>query len=256
MGAQRVEIDPVGLEGRVVVGPLEGLGQHAEPLVTTPVFIPEGAGAVEKAEVGTLHVEAHRRDLALVRREVLEDGGEQELDRERLGGEPRDARDVEVGRLGTEQEVGIEIDGRLDAPRRVEPDRDPGRRRPGEIGVHPQRLGDVGVGRDQHPTQRHRLQRLLGNLPQHRRGPEPDLLPLRGRGRRPRGVSLGADHVMQGRGQVGVGEGIRDHTEDHPLVPHLRPARSHRYRCWFRSRSRNGTDGASRASARWPRRGR
>src|SRR2546427_8851183 len=42
-------------------------------------------------------------DPALVGREVLEDGRQQELDRARLGRESRDAGDVEVSRLGAVQ---------------------------------------------------------------------------------------------------------------------------------------------------------
>ena len=129
MGAQRVEVHPVGLERRVVArrrrtaragGPSRAYCRRSSAL--------SAAGLIEEAEVGTLHVEAERRDAALVRGKGLEDAAQQELDRAGLGGEAGDAGDVEVRRLGAEQEVAVEVDRRLEPARRVEPDRDAGRR--------------------------------------------------------------------------------------------------------------------------------
>src|SRR5437016_12861624 len=128
--AQRVEVHPVRLEGRVVAYSLERLRRDAEALVAPPVPVIEGPRAIEEAEIGALHVEAQRGHPALVGREVLEDGGEQEFDRARLGREPRHAGDVQVRSFGAEQEVGVQVDGRLEARRRVEADRNPASLRP------------------------------------------------------------------------------------------------------------------------------
>ena len=40
-------------------------------------------------------------------------------------------------------------------------------------------IGDVGFVGEEDRAHRHRLQRLFGNVPQHRRGVEPDLGALR-----------------------------------------------------------------------------
>src|SRR2546426_967610 len=129
-------------------------------LVTAAIRVVERAGAIEEAEVRPFHVEAQGGDPALVRREVLKDGREQELDRARLGREPRNTGDVEVRGFGAEQEVGVEIDRRLEARCRVEADGDPRRLRAGHVGIHAQRLRHVGVARDVYGAERHGLERL------------------------------------------------------------------------------------------------
>ena len=73
VGAQRVEVHAVGLERREVPHVGERLGREAEPLVEPPILVGERAGLVEEAEVGALHVEADRRDGALLRGKGLED---------------------------------------------------------------------------------------------------------------------------------------------------------------------------------------
>ena len=50
-----------------------GVGGHAALLVQRAVVVVELARLIEEAEVGALHVEAHRGDRALLLREVRED---------------------------------------------------------------------------------------------------------------------------------------------------------------------------------------
>ena len=215
MGPQRVQVHAVGLEGRIVAHPAERLRLDAQALVAPAVLVLQRAGPIEEAQVGALHVEAHRAHATLVGREMLEDGGQQELHGARLGGEPRDARDVQVRRFRAEQEVRVDVHGRFESARGIETHRDRRGLRAAEIGVHAERLCHVDVARDVHLPKRDRLQRLLWGLPKHRRGPEPDLLPdsrtLGGLGR----VALGADDVVQGCGEIGVGEPIRHHAPHH-----------------------------------------
>ena len=118
--------------------------------------------------------------------------------------------------LGAEQEVGVQVYRRLEPPRRVEPDGDGRRVRPAEIGVHAERSRHVGIGRDVDAPERDRLQRLLGNLPQHGGGPQPDLLACRGALGRARGVAFGAHHVVQRSCEIGIREPVR-HDAVHDL---------------------------------------
>ena len=107
-----------------------------------------------------------------------------------------------MGRLGAEQEIGVEIDGCLEPARRVQADGDGGGRGPVEVGLHAQGAGHVGVGCHEHAAERHGLQRLLGLLAQHRRSPQTDLLADRGAVGGAGGVAIGTDHVVQGGRQV------------------------------------------------------
>ena len=218
MRAQGVEVHAVRLEGRVVAHPAERLRRDPEPLVAAAVRVVEAPRLVEEAEVGTLHVEAHGGNPSLVRREVLEDGRQQELDGARLGRESRDARDVEVSRFRTVQEVRVQVDRRLEPSRGVQPHRDGGGGGALEVGLHAEGAGHVSVGRHEHAAERDRLQRLLGLLAQHGRGPQPNLLAHRGAVSCASGISVGADHVVQWGGKVGVGEPIRHNPEDHPSL--------------------------------------
>ena len=216
--AQRVEVDAVPLERREIAHALERPRLDAEALVAPPVLVVEVAWLIQEAEVRSLHVEAHGRDLALVRREVLEDGGEEELHRARLGGETGDPGEVQVRGFRAEQEIGVEVHGGLEPARRVEADGDAGGLRAREVRVHAQRLSDVGIGRDEDARQRHRLQRLLGHLPQYRRRPQPDLLAHRRALARAHRIPLGADDVVQRRREIGVGEPIGDDAIDDALA--------------------------------------
>ena len=146
MRAQRVEVDAVGLAGGVV------------PHVCRTAWATSRAGRrarglrrqrrrlVEEAEVRALHVEAERRHRPLVRRERLEDAGEEELHRARLGGQARHAGDVEVRRLGTEQEIGVEIHRGGQPGGAIGADRNAGATVAAGVAVHPERDAHVGVG--------------------------------------------------------------------------------------------------------------
>ena len=105
----------------------------------------------------------------------LKNARQQELDGARLGGQTRHAGDVEMGRLGAEEKVAVEEDGRLETAGGVEADRDAGGAGACRVGIHAEREHDIGVGGEPDRPERHRLERLLGNLPQHRGGEEPDL---------------------------------------------------------------------------------
>ena len=260
VSAQGVEVDPVPLVRREVTHPLERPRRDAEALVAPQILVSQGSGLVEEAEVRPLHVETHRGDAALVLGEVLEDRGQEELDGARLGGKARHARQVQVRRFGTEQEIGVEVDRSLEPAGGVQAHGNPRRLRPGEIGIHAQRLRDVRVGRDEHARERHRLQRLLGHLAQHRRRPEPDFLPHRRALGRAYRIAFGADDVMQRRLEVGVGEPVGDdavHHAPHSLFDfhdradpdarlHRRPEMELVRRCGFEL----GRDDA--ADGRWP----
>ena len=78
-------------------------------------------------------------------------------------------------RFGAEQEIGIEVDRCVGAAGAIHADRNSGAGSLFQVAVHPKRDGDIGVARQEHTPHRHRLQRLLGNLSQHRRGVETNL---------------------------------------------------------------------------------
>ena len=119
---------PVGLVRREVLHVLERLGRHAALLVQRAVGVVDLARLVEEAEVRALHVEADRRDRSLLLGKVREDRREQPLDRARLRREPRHAGDVQVRRLGSDEEIGVEVDRRIGAAGAVDADRDAGAR--------------------------------------------------------------------------------------------------------------------------------
>ena len=215
MGAQGVEVHAVGFERRVVAHPRERLRHDPESRVAALVRFVEHTRLIEKAEIGAFHVEAHGRHATLVGGKVLEDGPQQELDGARLRREPRDAGDIEMGRLGAEQEVGVEVDGRLQAGRGVQAHGDSGRRGALEIRLHAERTRHVRVGCQEHAAEGHRLQRLLGLLAQHRRGPEADLLAHRRALRGAGGIAIGTDYVVQGGREIGVRKPVRHHAEHH-----------------------------------------
>jgi hypothetical protein len=78
-------------------------------------------------------------------------------------------------RLGPDEEIGVEVDGRVGATRAIDADGYAGVRAVLQITVHAQRNGDVGFIGEKHSAHGHRLQRLFGNVAQHCRGVEPDL---------------------------------------------------------------------------------
>src|SRR3989475_11723922 len=84
----------VRLERGEVAHALERARLDVQPRVAAPVFRVQLARPVEEAEVGPLHVEAHRGDASLVGGKMPEHGREQELDGARLGRQPRDTGDV------------------------------------------------------------------------------------------------------------------------------------------------------------------
>ena len=127
--------------------------------------------------------------------------------------------------LRAEQKVRVQVHGRFEAARCVEAHGD-GRGLsppPPKVRVHAERLRHVRVGRDVDVAQWDRLQRLCGNLPQHCRGPEANLLSRRRVLGCPRGVSFGAHDIVQRCDEVGVSEGVGyDPVDDAP--GHLSPA--------------------------------
>src|SRR5438093_8543419 len=124
-----------------------------------------------------------------------------------------------MGLFFFKQKTAYEIDRRIATGRRVQADGDRGRGRREEERVHAQRLRDVGIIRHVHLAERHRLQRLLRRLPQHRRRPVANLLPRRGRLVGTRGIALRAHHVVERRRQIGVRETLRDDTINHSSPP-------------------------------------
>jgi len=90
------------------------------------------------------------------------------------------------------------------------------------------------------------LERLLRDLPQHRGGPVADLLPHRGRRRRPRRIAFGADDVVQRRSENRSRQS-RPFTTPYTTRCPSATARWRQCRSWSRSPSRNGIGGASRA---------
>ena len=138
---------------------------------------------------------------------------EQKFDRAGLGGEAGDAGDVEVGRLGAQQEVAVEIDGRLEATGRIQADGNPGGPLATGVGVHAQREHYVRVGGERDGPERHRLERLLRHLPQHGGREESDLRALARLEAGGDRVAVGADHGVHRRHEIGIGEGVGDDAE-------------------------------------------
>ena len=221
-----------GVRGKVF-DVLEGLGRHADRVVQRAVGVVEARGRlVEEAEVGPLHVEADGRHASLLPREMGKDRREQPLDRTGLGGEPRHARDVEVRRLGAEQEVGVEIHGALHEARPVDSDGDAGVLPFLQVAVHAQCHRHIGFGGEVHDAHGYRLQRLVGDVAQRVRRVQPDFRSISRRAHRTRRVAVGADDIVQRGLQVGVRESLDDHPVDAhhlavaggwPLDAHDRP---------------------------------
>ncbi len=209
---QRVQVDAVGLERRVIVDVGERLGSEAEPLIEMAIFFGDRTGLIQEAEIRPLHVEAERRHRPLVGRKRLEHAREQELDRAGLGRKARHTADVEVRGLGPEQEVAVEIDRRLEAAGRVHANRNAGGPLAIGVGIHSERETDVGIGREMHRTQRYRLERLFRCLAERSGEKKADLGAFsRLEPYRP-WIAVGADHRMERCHEIGVRKGIGHHA--------------------------------------------
>ncbi len=119
-----------------------------------------------------------------------------------------------MGGFGTEQKVGVEIDGRVDAAGAIHADGDRGARVVAEVAVHAQRDGDVVRVSEEDAAHRDGLQRLLRHLAQHCGGVQPDLGAFGGRERRAVGGAVVAEDVVQRRQQIGVAEALDDDAVD------------------------------------------
>ena len=145
--------------------------------------------------------------------EMLEDTRQQEQDGRRLRHQPAHAGDVQVCGLGTEEEIGIEIDGCLETAGGVEADRDPGTTGLG-VGVHAQPDAHVLIARQVDGSRGHRLERLFRLVAEHRGGVETDLRTLgrdRERGHR---LALESDVVVERAVEVRVADAIDDDAVD------------------------------------------
>ncbi len=158
--------------------PLEWTRRNAEGLVEGEIGrVERRRRLVEEAEIGSFHVEAERRDRPFLLGEMGEDRGQQPFDRARLGRESGDPGDREMCGLGAEQEVGVEVHGGVGPARVIEPNGNPRVRPVPEVGVHAERAGDIRIVGEKDLPHADRLQRLLRDLAQHRRGVQPDLGP-------------------------------------------------------------------------------
>ena len=128
---------------------------------------------------------------------MREDRGQNPLDGARLGRQPRDASDVQVRGLGSNEKVRVEVDRRVRTARMVHPDRNAGARALGEITIHAQGDRHLPIVGKVDLAHRDWLERLVRQLTENGRAVEPDLRPLGGRVRRGRGAPIVADHVVQ-----------------------------------------------------------
>ncbi len=142
---------------------------------------------------------------------MREERREQPLDGARLRRQARDTGDVEVRGLGAEQELRVEVDGGVHPAGMVEPDRDPGVGAAGDVRIHAQRDGDIGVVGEEDAPHGHGLKRLFGDLPQHGRGVEAYLGAVGRRERRAVGLAIVPHHVDERRRDVGVAEALDHH---------------------------------------------
>ena len=178
MRAQCVEGEAAGREGREVAHVLKRRRRHAEQLIHLAIARIEPARLIEKTEIRPLHVEAHRGDGPAMGREVRENRLQQPFDGAGLGGESRDTGDVQVRRFRPHQEIRVEIHGRPHAAGAVHAHGKTGGGLAGHVRIHAQRHGHIGVVGEIHGTQWYGLQRLLGDVAQHRRRIQPDLGPV------------------------------------------------------------------------------
>ena len=97
---------------------------------------------------------------------------------------------------------------------RVDAHRDAGGPLGAGVGIHAQCQFHVGVTREVHGTERHRLERLLGDLAEDGSQEEAYLGPHRRFIRHHGRVALGTDDGVQRRREVGVGHAIGDDAVD------------------------------------------
>ena len=132
-------------------------------------------------------------------------------------------------RLGAEQKVGVEPDGRRRRTRAVQSDGNSGARPGREVRVHPERDRDVLVAREVHGAHGNRLQRFFRHVAQHGRRVETDLGAPRRRAGVRTGISVVAEHLVEWRLDIGVAESLDDHSVDDRkrTVDWLRALHSH-----------------------------
>jgi hypothetical protein len=119
-----------------------------------------------------------------------------------------------MGRLRTEEKIGIEVDDGICPTRAVNSDRNPGVRALPQVSIHAQGNLDILFLRQENLSHRDRLERILRNLPQNRGCIETDLRAFRRRETRLGRRSVVTHHVMQRRLQVGVTESLDDDSVD------------------------------------------
>jgi hypothetical protein len=217
VSAQRVEIDAVRLERSVVLHVLEGFWGEAEAGVLAKVFSAQVGRLVEKTEVGAFYIEADRGHSPPMRGEALKNAAQQKLDRTGLGREPGHPGDIEMGGLGTQKKIAVEIYRCFQASSSVESDWNSSGLRVGRVTVHPKRKEHIRVGRHPDRAQGNGLERLLRNLPEYRGRVQADLGQL-GRCSWTSGITPGPQSGLERRGPIGVRNAVSDHPVDGPTV--------------------------------------
>ncbi|GBC91186.1 hypothetical protein HRbin14_01945 [bacterium HR14] len=198
--AERGEVHAVGFVGRVVLHLFKRLGFHAHEAVDFFIFGIEGVGGglVQKEQVAAFHIEADDGDGAVAH--LLEDGVHEKLDGAGFGSQPAGACNIQVSCFGTDQEVGVEIDGGFETAVIVDSDR------------HAPLFGDfVDAQGNQHirfgcqidRADGHGLDGLFGFTAQHGGGVDADFGAVGGRLRvgfavRTEKIEHRADHIVIG----------------------------------------------------------
>src|SRR5689334_12973053 len=108
--------------------------------------------------------------------------------------------------LGTDEEIRIEVDGRVGATSAIHADRNSRSISLAQIAIHPQRDGHVIFSREKDLAHWHGLQWLIGDLAKYRRSVEPNFRAIRRRVSRALRCAVVANDVVQRRHQVRVAE--------------------------------------------------
>ncbi len=111
--AKRVELESLRGVWSEILNSLERLCGHTHLFVQLDIAILELARLIQKAEIGTLHVEADSSDRSFVLGEMREHRRKEPLDCACFRGEARHSGNIEVCCLGTEKKIRVEIDGRV-----------------------------------------------------------------------------------------------------------------------------------------------